>query len=166
MKYVWLPLHTFFPFDPQIFTLIWIHLIIQWKLSENYPSPKRSKPVIYFYFHCCGKKKIYIYIERERLQIKPQIVFLITKQGSESFLTIFPWINVKGFITLSIPYFKRQKLHVMVGMTCILFREPKAINPRKSSFLKSVCYHVCFHDFLFKHNGTTVLTLSIFQTKL
>lgn len=130
------------------------------------PFTKKIKTSYIFLFSLLWEKKKYIYIERERLQIKPQIVFLITKQGSESFLTIFPWINVKGFITLSIPYFKRQKLHVMVGMTCILFREPKAINPRKSSFLKSVCYHVCFHDFLFKHNGTTVLTLSIFQTKL
>ena len=142
-----------------------------WLYSGNYLRTtlhqKDQNQLYIFIFIVVGKKKyIYIERERERLQIKPQIVFLITKQGSESFLTIFPWINVKGFITLSIPYFKRQKLHVMVGMTWILFREPKAINPRKSSFLKSVCYHVCFHDFLFKHNGTTVLTLSIFQTKL
>lgn len=92
-----------------------------------------------------GKKDIHR--ERKRLQIKPQFVFLITKQGSESFLTICPWINVKGVITLSIPYFKKQKLHVMVGMTWILFREPKEINLQKSSVLKSVCCHVCFHDF-------------------
>lgn len=120
-----------------------------WLCSRNYLRTtlhqKVQNQLYIFIFIVVGKKDIHR--ERKRLQIKPQFVFLITKQGSESFLTICPWINVKGVITLSIPYFKKQKLHVMVGMTWILFREPKEINLQKSSVLKSVCYHVCFHDF-------------------